>query len=479
MNQALEELKQGATSGSSTTTVTPSSDLQDPLESSTLESTTLETSPPKAEAPATSTEPGLRFSKLHKRVAGKSKASDKLLGFTDEAITEGTPIGAEDGPTQINTNVAREQNLASRFSNFGLDLKSEADKKLPKRKAQLGRDEKYKQNAKERFSAIDDSGIVPKHAESLSNVAALRGEIIMTRPVNKDCTKLIEHHAATKHLHIKSKSTDWGPAAGYIPRDGRYSKLGNPEIQGKLNTKGMKDSSDKAEIAIEQGWAVPLTMVSDGGKPVARDPKSVGESDLVWGIPEASGDETWSDLKAVKEPVLTRVSELGKLKPLQVLGDPASGQPIAADYDLFAIAARSDKVKKNKDEYKFDVHMGVITDRQKGSLMDVNAAVMGAGHKGGRVAHHGTETQNPYTELDFPLTSFEPDGSVVSVKSQVELVDYFNRMVQAGYDLSPNDKWLTDPPDGGSGLWKWSKWSGSPGNWHIAKEDLHPVKGES
>lgn len=439
-----------------------------------------------------STQGALQLSKLGQRVQHTAQAPLELLGLSDTMIRGGNsddppgdrdvPFPTEQGPREIAHNVFREELLARQFKGLGLSLRGEAGKKRAKRQTQLGRDGEGPQDQGERNLAIGGSGIVPSHAEAISDVSTLRGEIIITRPVNKDCTDLIGQGAATKHLHIKSKSTDWGPAAGYIPRDGRYSKLGNPKTQGELAIQGMKDSSTAAEKAIQEGWCIPLTMVHTNGKnrAIAGNP---AQGDEVWIIPEGSSEESWDKLTQVKAPERVAPDQIPSgFKPLQVLGDPSSKQPIAADYDIFAIGPRKEKVQKEKHknaiQYKTDRHMGKITDLQKSTVMDINAGVMTTGHEGGRVAHHGAETQNPVTELDFPLTAFEPDGSVASIKNQLELVDYFNRMVKQGYDLEPNEKWLTDPPKS-SGLWKWSKWTGSPGSWKIDPQDHHQVKGEA
>jgi len=454
----------------------PLDELDDPLETSTLSDYT------GSYDDTTSTQGALGMSKIGRRISHTAKVpSLELLGLSDEMLDEDTSLPKEQGPREIGKNVAREEKLARQFNGLGLDLGTEAKSKLDKRRQKMGRGKEEPQDELEKLAAIDSSGIVPEHAKAISNVSTLRGEIIMTRPVNKDCTKLIGEGSATKHLHIKSKSTDWGPAAGYIPRDGRYSKLGNPKNKGELAIKGMRDSSLAAEKAIHEGWAVPLTMVQREGKAKAVTKPATG--DLIYTIPVGSSEESWTNLKSVSEPVLMHPDELtSDVKPLEVLGDPQSMQPIAADYDLFAIGAHQDKLcdekNKGKVDYKTDTHMGRITDMQKATVMDINSGVMASGHTGGRVAHHGTETQNPVTELDFPLTAFEPDGSIVSVKNQTELVDYFNTNTRKGFELLPNPLWMTDPPDGGTGTWRWSKWSGTAGNWKILPQDLHPVKGE-
>lgn len=55
-------------------------------------------------------------------------------------------------------------------------------------------------------------------------IAADTNVILMFRPVNPLSTGLLEAGAVAKGMHIKAKTSDWGPMAGYIPSDPRLSK---------------------------------------------------------------------------------------------------------------------------------------------------------------------------------------------------------------------------------------------------------------
>ncbi|MBM7074213.1 hypothetical protein JQC92_19645 [Shewanella sp. 202IG2-18] len=65
-------------------------------------------------------------------------------------------------------------------------------------------------------AALDHSGIVPNHKQALLQTASENNCIVMVRPVNKLSTDLIAEGYATKDLHVKGKSSDWGPQAGFI-----------------------------------------------------------------------------------------------------------------------------------------------------------------------------------------------------------------------------------------------------------------------
>lgn len=86
--------------------------------------------------------------------------------------------------------------------------------------------------------AIDASGIVRSHVEAFKDVAARSNAMILVRGVNPDATPLIEENYATKNLHVKGKSANWGPQAGFICVDQELGKAeGNAPEVARLNAK--------------------------------------------------------------------------------------------------------------------------------------------------------------------------------------------------------------------------------------------------
>lgn len=102
----------------------------------------------------------------------------------------------------------------------------------------------------------DKTGIVPAHLIPLQRVASEHNCIIGVRPVDKLATALIEAGHPTKGFHIKGKSASWGPQAGFICVEQRFSKLENasPERIAKFNLQ------TQACIAEGHAAAVPLDV---------------------------------------------------------------------------------------------------------------------------------------------------------------------------------------------------------------------------
>jgi len=99
--------------------------------------------------------------------------------------------------------------------------------------------------------AVKKAGMTVKHAEAFQKVADDSLCIIMCRSVNLACTGLIEEGYASKGFKVKAKSCDWGPAAGFIAADPRFSKKGSAitvtiEQLAELHNayKAHKDSQD-------------------------------------------------------------------------------------------------------------------------------------------------------------------------------------------------------------------------------------------
>ncbi|NJO18414.1 MAG: hypothetical protein HC877_22575 [Thioploca sp.] len=242
-----------------------------------------------------------------------------------------------------------------------------------------------------RQAAIENSHMVPAHAEAFSQVAVDLDEVIIVRPVNPYATERIAEGSATKSLHIKGKSADWGEHSGFIPRDQKYSKLGNPD-KGEIDWAEIEKYNAKNEEAITKSVVTVVEVDGPGG---------------------------------IK---------------IEVLADPHTGRPITADYDLLAMGSQG-----SKGEMFFDPDMGSITFGQKETILELNQAVQKKGYEGGTIVHHGPESQNPNTPgpdclPKAPCTAYTPDGQIITLTND-QLKDFFRIWQEKGYNLEPHKKW--------------------------------------
>jgi len=277
-------------------------------------------------------------------------------------------------------------------------------------------------NAFRQMRAIRSANMAPGHADAFIDIARQRDEIIMIRPVNPHATDLIANNAATKSMHIKGKSSNWGPHAGLIPVDQRLSKMGAP---------GKSPSPEKIAEYNELNY------------------KALGERPI---LDEAGNVTGWEKIPGV-EPVAIRVQVEGPDgKMIDVLGDPKTGQPITADYDLFAVGSRNGPGGVLTDHPDF----GNIGIAEVDTMDALNEAVKGKGYAGGNIVHHGPANRyaKHFESADFPITCFTPDGNVHVLNDVQDVRNFYDTWTKKGYQLDAMNEWNFDqmPATGTAGL---------------------------
>lgn len=265
------------------------------------------------------------------------------------------------------------------------------------------------------------SNIVPAHGEVFSAVARRRNEIILVRPVNQYSTRLISDNYATKGMGIKGKSADWGPHAGTIPVDPRLSKLGNPT--------GQAPTPD--ELRLYENY----------------NRKALGEA-FEEPITDASGNITGWKPKDPEPAIAQRVKVPGPDgKMIEVLGDRATGRPITADYDLFAVGVKGGD-RSAVSSLASNPEMGAVSGNEVATAGAINDGVRSAGYSGGNVVHHGPASRfadELSPRADFPITAHTPDGNVHTINDATDLADFYATWNALGYDLPPRPGWQLDP----------------------------------
>jgi len=77
-------------------------------------------------------------------------------------------------------------------------------------------------------------------------------EVIIFRSTGPWSRRWLEDGYPSKNFHVKGKSSDWGPQAGFVPYDGTYSKVGHDQTKAqkgtRANQKGINDRFATANI---------------------------------------------------------------------------------------------------------------------------------------------------------------------------------------------------------------------------------------
>src|SRR5688572_6172392 len=78
-----------------------------------------------------------------------------------------------------------------------------------------------------------ENGMIESDMRASLSVANSLDEVIIFRSTGPWSQRWIKQSYPTKNFHVKGKSSDWGPQAGFVPYLGKYSKVGHD--QGKAN----------------------------------------------------------------------------------------------------------------------------------------------------------------------------------------------------------------------------------------------------
>jgi len=340
----------------------------------------------------------------------------------------------------------------------------------------------------------DETGVIGGDLAGLQKVAYQYNTIIGIRPVDRFATGLIGSGYETKGFHIKGKSASWGPQAGLICADQRFSKLENadPARIRKFDAEIAKSIQDKDAVL------VPLkleqdrldTLVKMGVISEMSTPDSNGVSTFTATAP--SGTQYRFEATPTTNAGQKLFAITTGRKPIEVLAPavPGSNKPFTADYDLLLVGPsisdlgpqdnlpspgvsqtaykeRIDRYKNLgginpnlKDAYedpkkfyaKNDPDMGNVTERVR-TLIPVlnNEVMMNAAVRREKVFHHGDDTSNPVTEpsanypgtfvLPFKMGRFD---EVTIVHNQDEFKELVQVAKDHGYHVPLNPLWDPD-----------------------------------
>jgi hypothetical protein len=316
------------------------------------------------------------------------------------------------------------------------------------------------QDPAERARAIATSGYVPSHAEALSFVAMQENVVILARPVNHNSTPLIGAHNATKDMHVKGKSSNWGPQKGFIAVEQRFSKL---HFAKKDREKDIAKYDGEVKSCLAAGRAKQVPLVRDVGGVRCEVLVLQGVQDAEQAIVLKSvADGTYHgwrnapletfDARNAPGALTMEPSEIERhgTRPMMILADRNSGIPLTADYDILAFACRCDPKPPLNDP-----EMGGIRPYQVELVRRMNNEVrVRANYMGGDVTHHGPE--NLYDKspgADYPITAYEPSGYIITIpegrrgRSDYWLKRYFHHLKARGWFILANPVWRWGPYD--------------------------------
>lgn len=197
---------------------------------------------------------------------------------------------------------------------------------------------------------LHHSGIAEKHLTPLLTFAEKENLVVSFRPVERAATGLINAGYPTKSFHIKGKSANLGPMAGFIPVEQHLSKLGNKPGD---NTGKISRMNEEIQQCIRGKYAEPgdlvittqrirelieLNLISECQPPLSHD--ETGKITYTLSVSAGSREQITRYIAKPAGDDLYTIFPADNEKPVQVLYSPEVNKPLTADYDLMIVSHR-------------------------------------------------------------------------------------------------------------------------------------------
>ena len=338
--------------------------------------------------------------------------------------------------------------------------------------------------------ACAQSGMPMSHARCFQQVANETNCVIASRSVGIYATGLILENYATKGFHVKAKSCNWGPMAGFVLSDPRFTKRGTSasamEAQRKDVQKALNADAQETQVFISDarrkevennGWmrraggeinAMKYSATSPDGKSMdfilQREFEAPGANGMqMFAVHYAAGQTSMPS-----SPTAPNQSTKDHLLPVMALVDPLCDKSVRStyreamtgDYDLWAVFPAAHQVQprgldqrpvQGSERFRMpisafiqqeDPHMGNITGRAADIKNRLNTAIRAAGYTGGNMVHHSDEAGRPMVdEVELEFIAFVPRHTgAYFVGTKGDLADFF-KLVIHDYSITLNPGW--------------------------------------
>lgn len=326
----------------------------------------------------------------------------------------------------------------------------------------------------------DETGLLTSHLQPLEKLASQINCIIAIRPVEKIASQLIMAGHPTKNLHIKGKSASWGPQAGMICVDQKFSKLEASD----------KKTIDQFNISIKQ--CLQLNHASNVQLSISKTHLSylLNQGLVTLGLEindrisieaKAPSGENYTFLGVRDQNDYYRI--FYNEAPIEVLAPNSHMPPFTADYDLLLVAPHISEIGPQdrllipdvaypifgrklkqyqslpnnlemiRDYYseqhfysKVDPDMGNVSRRVRNIVPLINSALNCRPKF--EVVHHGADNSNPATDMtsNYPATFFLPKPlatfkKISIIHDKTELIQMVQAIKDAYYHPPLNPLW--------------------------------------
>lgn len=210
-----------------------------------------------------------------------------------------------------------------------------------------------------------ENGMTESDMKACADVANSLGEVIIFRSTGPWAKRWLADGFPSKNFHVKGKSSNWGPQAGFVPFDGIYSKVGSDPGKAAKGTQANKDGLAHSEFAVvsqlvltakqidtqltrkaEGRYALESRLILPNGSMILRALRH-GDGKPFAFFAQNQGSDRYpifafhTALGRLDPGTLAREFPTGaQSSPLMVMGSAevgAEGRAMTGDYDLLAV----------------------------------------------------------------------------------------------------------------------------------------------
>jgi hypothetical protein len=337
--------------------------------------------------------------------------------------------------------------------------------------------------------AYELTGIPAPHGDVFQTVANTTGCMIASRAVGKYATGLIMEGYASKGFHNKAKSCNWGPMAGFVLADPRFTKAPEASKQAAALRDAQHYGAIEVPVHISEArrrWLLKNNCMQASSRTASTHYyfATSPQGDMLlfvlkanFRVAGANGELMWSVHYARSEARVgferpDEVQKAGRGEdylPVMAMRDPFSAvapsnyrAATTGDYDLFAIFVRAgdyspdfrDKrmvshasleanIKAGAKDTGEDPHRGNLTQRILQVRAALNTGFNRAGYTGGNMVHHSDEGGRPFVgDVDLPVFAVIPGKNQAYGIESVEDLRAFIRAELEGFAPVFNPGWM-------------------------------------
>jgi hypothetical protein len=332
------------------------------------------------------------------------------------------------------------------------------------------------------------AGISHRHGVCFQSVASYIDSVIACRSVGKAVTGLLEESYSSKPFHVKAKTCDWGPMAGFVTSDPRLERRNSDVFKSQtsenysVQRRGSHNSIANGQVGqipivisearknwlVEKGYIdIGLDLVGGGIalSVSANSPASGNHSQFIlrrdakqsglWGLYYAPSTSGMPSIAGSSSDAMRRGSfardmrgSLNQLEPVFALADPIRSAydyraAFTGDYDLWAVFPKKTEGRPAREQ-GFPVHnRGSMTHATITAMQSLNCMfrVLG-GYQGGDLIHHGAEMHRPgVSSVEMNFIAFVPDRNQACFVRNMADFSRFYLDIGGNYQTDLNPGW--------------------------------------